>query len=177
MHCEGWRESQLEAWKPLNKRLCITCWYKKKVCKWIFDFHMINLNIPNNLGTYFHNLFIYKRHLKFKYHVIDSKWININYIITSVTMTYNRAHKVYTFINVDVEAFNDMYFNVNLTFMLKYVVYKNIIYILRYIKYIYHLIKYIFTSSVHQLNDKGMTSSSKILKKCKDYQCRSAYLL
>jgi hypothetical protein len=68
---------------------------------------MINLNILNNLETYFYNIFIYKRQLKLKYDVIDNKWIDINYTIALVTMTYNRSHKVYTFINVDVKALNE----------------------------------------------------------------------
>jgi hypothetical protein len=32
----------------------------------------------------------FRGHLKFKYNVTDNKWIDINFIIILVTMTYNR---------------------------------------------------------------------------------------
>jgi hypothetical protein len=49
----------------------------------------------------------YRRHLKFKYDVTDSKWIDINSIITLVTMTYHRAQHVYNFTIVDVKTLDE----------------------------------------------------------------------
>jgi hypothetical protein len=67
----------------------------------------------------------FRKHLKFKYDVTDSKWIDINSIIILVTMTYDKVKNVYT-LNVNVEILdgfvsnnNDMYFDVNLTFILR----------------------------------------------------------
>jgi hypothetical protein len=70
--------------------------------------------------------FKFRRHLKFKYDVTNSNWIDINSIIILVTMTYDKAKNVYTLSNVNVEILdgfvsnnNDMYFDVNLIFMLR----------------------------------------------------------
>ncbi len=48
-----------------------------------------------------------KGHLKFTYDVPNSKWIDINFIIILVTMTYNKALNVYTFTSADVEALDE----------------------------------------------------------------------
>ncbi len=65
-------------------------------------------------------------HLKFKYVVTDNKWIDINFIIIFITMTYDKTQNVYILSNVNVKVLdgfvsnnNDMYFDVNLIFMLK----------------------------------------------------------
>ena len=45
--------------------------------------------------------------LKFKYDSTDSKWIDIKSIITSVTMSFDRAQNVYTLDRSDFEALNE----------------------------------------------------------------------
>jgi hypothetical protein len=50
-------------------------------------------------------------HFKFKYDVIDNKWIDIISIIHSVAMNFDWFQNVYTVIGVNVEALNEFVSN------------------------------------------------------------------
>lgn len=49
----------------------------------------------------------YKRHLKFTYDATNNKWMDIDYVITLVTMAYHRAQHVYTFTSVDAKDLHE----------------------------------------------------------------------
>ncbi len=55
----------------------------------------------------------FRGHLKFKYYVINSKWIDINSIIILITMTYDKIQNVYTLNNVNVEILDGFVSNNN----------------------------------------------------------------
>jgi hypothetical protein len=58
----------------------------------IFRYLIDLLNKPSNIVMVLMNCFsMYRGHTKFKYDVIDNKWIDIDSIITLVTMTYNKV--------------------------------------------------------------------------------------
>ena len=45
-------------------------------------------------------------HLKFKYDATDSRWIDVDAIITTVTVEYNSSNDVYTLDLEDADALN-----------------------------------------------------------------------
>jgi hypothetical protein len=83
---------------------------KRKVGnKWGISHQPIDLlnKITTTIMVLMNYFFSYRRHLKFKCDAINSKWIDINSVITLITMTYHKVQHVYTFISVDVKALDE----------------------------------------------------------------------
>jgi hypothetical protein len=69
-------------------------WVQKKVGsrRGISHYPIDLLNKPSTTIMVLMNCFSkYRGHMKFKYDVIDNKWTYIDYIITSITMTFNKV--------------------------------------------------------------------------------------
>lgn len=82
---------------------------KKVVNRWGISRQPTDLlNKPTTTTMVLLNYFSkFRGHLKFKYDVTDSKWIDIDSIISSVTLTFDRTQNVYTLNDVDAQALND----------------------------------------------------------------------